>query len=146
MKTKQNFQLIEFKTLFLRMIEKMSLEDIDDDFAEEILTLRYCNEFEYQWTELSDNCPDISEIFSKQIVADSEKIYKSLPKKIHHEISSCICEDFELLAGYLIANEDNRYIAEMLLSYADGNIPSLYLEKSEKSIQEAFNELQDKYR
>lgn len=146
MKTIQNFQLIEFKTIFLRMIENISLEDIDDDCAEEILALRYYSEFEYQWTELSENSPIINDSQLDKIKSYSEEIYQILPKELHHELSLCIYEDFELLAIYLVANEDDRYIAEMLLSYADGNIPSLYLEKSVKNIQEALNELQDKYR
>lgn len=146
METIQNFQLIEFKTLFLRMIEKMSLEDIDDNRAEEILALRYYSEFEHRWTELSENSPIINDSQLDKIKSYSEEIYQILPKELHHELSLCIYEDFELLATYLVTNEDNRYIAEMLLSYADRNIPSLYLEKSDKNIQEALNELQDKYR
>lgn len=146
MKTIKKIQLVEFKNLFLTMIKKMSLEDIDDDCAEEILALRYYSEFEDKWTELRENSPIINKLRLDKIKLYSEEIYKNLPKKLHHELSLCIYEDFELLATYLIADEDNRYIAEMLLCYADGNIPSLYLEKSEKSIQKVFNKLQVKYK
>lgn len=139
---KHQFTLKQIKETFLYKVQNMSLEDIDEDWAEELLAQRYYSEFENLLEELHDNCPDISNNQYDQIMAASNEISDNICKDLHHELIACICEDFELIATYLIAGENDKYIAGMCLSYTQGEIPMLSIDPTDKSLQEVFKNFQ----
>jgi len=136
--------LTEFKEYFITLLQHMSLDEIDEDWAEELLAQRYYSGFEDIWVELSDNCPEKSSDDSTQIQNAMKEIKQHIPKELHHELALCIYEDFDLLARYVVAGEDNRYIASMCLCYAEGYIPMLALEPTNKSLQDAYTEFKMK--
>lgn len=140
----KNIKITEFTDFFILAIGKMSLVEIDEDWAEELLAQRYYNGFEDIWVELSDNCPGISSDDSTQIKNATKEIKPHISKELHHELALCIYEDFDLIARYVVAGEDNRYIASMCLCYAEGNIPMLTLEPANKSLQDAYSEFKMK--
>lgn len=139
---KQQFTLKQIKETFLYKVQNMSLEEIDDDGADEFLAQRYYSEFENLLEELFDNKPGIRNEQYNEIKSASKEICDNIRKDLHHEIVSCIYEDFELIATYLIAGEDNKYIAGMCLSYMEEEIPLLDMISTRRSLQEVFNEFQ----
>lgn len=139
---KQDQILNQFKSAFLHTIPNMGLHEINEDWAEELLAQRYYSEFENLLEELHDNCPDISNNQYDQIMAASNEISDNICKDLHHELLACICGDFELIATYLIAGENDKYIAGMCLSYMEGEIPMLSIDPTDKSLQEVFKNFQ----
>lgn len=134
--------LNHFKSAFLYILLNIGLDEIDEEEAEELLAQRYYSEFENILEELHDNCPDISNNEYDQIMAASNEISDNICKDLHHELLACICGDFELVATYLIASENDKYIAGMCLSYMEGEIPMLSIDPTDRSLQEVFKEFQ----
>ncbi|MCQ9635649.1 hypothetical protein MP477_11825 [Chryseobacterium sp. WG23] len=139
---KQQFTLKQIKETFLYKVQNMSLEEIDDDGADEFLAQRYYSEFENHWEELSDNRPEISYDQQKQILNDADEICKSMCKSLHHELEACIYDDYILIATYLIAGEHDKHIAGMCLSYMEEEIPMLSIIPTDKRLQDIFKEFQ----
>ncbi|KFF11067.1 hypothetical protein IW15_18090 [Chryseobacterium soli] len=140
---KQQFTLKQIKETFLYNAQNMGLDEIDEDWAEELLAQRYYSEFENLWEKLSDDRSEISKDQYDQIISASKEISDKICEDLHHELIACICEDFELIATYLIAGENDKHIAGMLQSYINNEIPTdLSMKSTDKSLQEIFNEFQ----
>ena len=72
--------LTEFKEYFITLLQHMSLEDIDEDWAEDLLTQRYFSEFESNLETLFYNKPLIDRRQSKQLKNDVLEIIKIFQK------------------------------------------------------------------
>lgn len=122
----------------------MRLRDIDEDWAEELLSQRYFSEFENHWEELSNNSPEVSNNQYQQILKDADEICRGICRSLHHELEVCIYDDYILIATYLIADMNDKYIAGMLQSYLEGEIPMLSIKPTDKSLQKVFNKFHKK--
>lgn len=97
-------KLPQLKMGFLHALYNIDLFKYD---VEELMAQRNCSDFTRYWNLLHEECPTVKDTYYETIRNDTKKIHQSLPKKLHHDIALCICEDYRLIATYLIANKSN---------------------------------------
>lgn len=127
--------LQRLKESFLYTVLNMDLFNYN---AEDIIAQRDCSDFTRYWNPLRENCPIVKDKYFDTIKNDAEEIYRSLPENLHHLVAECICEDYRLIATYLIASRSNSDIAHLCFSYSQGEIPMLYFVYTDKSLEDAY--------
>ena len=128
-------RLKRLKESYLYTVLNMDLFKYD---AEGIIAQRDCSDFTRYWNPLREKCPIVKDKYFDTIKNDAEEIYRSLPENLHHLVAECICEDYRLIATYLIASRNNSDVAHLCFSYSQGDIPMLYFVHTDKSLEDAY--------
>ncbi|MDY0931629.1 hypothetical protein [Chryseobacterium sp. CFBP8996] len=138
--TPSDMILRDFHDAFLSAITRMTLESLDESIAESFVFYRQHNQFELHLIELYRDSPIISNYFSEQIKNGVDEISKKLPENLYQDLAHCICNDYEIIATYLINGDNNSCVASMCLSYSKGEIPMVTFDYTNKTLEDAFME------
>ncbi|OPC00744.1 hypothetical protein BAS10_00465 [Elizabethkingia meningoseptica] len=126
-----------FKSLFFKIIERLELDQYDDETVDDLIYERDYTEFTPMWEILSDNRPLLDEKESNIVNLLSNEVYdKIMESDVHHELSETVKSDFELILTYLIKGENNPYLSYLLVDYCTNGIPTYTLEREEKTLEE----------
>lgn len=128
----------DFHNAFLNVIVHMKLQNLKRYIAESYVSYREHNQFEPYWIKLYETRPVIGDYYIEQIKNNIEKLLKKLPENIYYDLACCICDDYEIIATYLINGKYNSYIVWMCLSYLKGEIPMVSFDYGNKTLEEAF--------
>ncbi|AQW89705.1 hypothetical protein [Elizabethkingia anophelis] len=134
----------KLKSLFFKIIAKLELDQYDDETVDDLIYERDYTEFTPIWEELSEDQPLLDGKESNIVNLLSNEVYdKIMELDVHHELSSTIHSDFELILTYLIKDVNNHHISYLLHYYCTSGIPTYTLEKEEKTLEELLLEYEN---
>ncbi|WP_372483033.1 hypothetical protein AB9J70_17105 [Elizabethkingia anophelis] len=134
----------KLKLLFFKIIEKLELDQYDDETVDDLIYERDYTEFTPIWEELSEDQPLLDGKESNIVNLFSNEVYdKIMELDVHHELSETVRSDFELILTYLIKGENNPYLSNLLRHYCTSGIPSYSLGKEQKTVEELLLEYEN---